>query len=407
MSSETLITADSVSKKFCKSLKRSLLYGLTDVGRELVGLENRSESLRDGEFWAVKDVSLKVKRGEVLGIIGSNGAGKTTLLRLLSGLIKPDHGRIEVRGRVGAMIALGVGFNPVLTGRENVYASGALLGLKTSEIEVKYPSIVDYSELSEFMEMPVQNYSSGMRVRLGFAVASQLDPDVLLLDEILAVGDVAFRAKCINSMLEMANQCASIFISHNMAQISRICTSVMVLGHGECVYYGDDVGRGIELCSEQNSKTYSCVVGGENVKLCGFDLESEGGAVTDEVLFNKEMTVHLDLEVDRSIEATDIHIIFVNQEQQNIMQCSSHIAGVTIRNEGAPLRISIGLGKISLNPGIYDIEVTVTKDNFGEVLYKHRGLRRIKIKGERVGYAPLQLAGEWNVQRMPGQATCP
>lgn len=176
--SDVLVKVDNVSKKFCKSLKRSLWYGVKDTVGEMFGRTGGCE-LRNNEFWAVKDVSFELKRGECLGLIGHNGAGKSTLLKILNGLIKPDQGRVEMHGRIGALIELGAGFNPILTGRENIYNKGAILGFTKKEIDRKFDAIVDFAEIEEFIDMPVQNYSSGMKVRLGFAVSAQMDPDVV------------------------------------------------------------------------------------------------------------------------------------------------------------------------------------------------------------------------------------
>jgi lipopolysaccharide transport system ATP-binding protein len=195
--SEILVDVQHVSKKFCRDLKKSLWYGLKDVFTEMNPWQPRSAALpaapsgndlRPAEFWAVNDVSFQLRRGECLGLIGHNGAGKTTLLKMLNGLIKPDSGSITMRGRVGALIALGAGFNPILTGRENVYINGAILGLSKKEIDDQIDSIIDFAEIREFIDSPVQSYSSGMQVRLGFAVATAMKPDVLILDEVLAVG---------------------------------------------------------------------------------------------------------------------------------------------------------------------------------------------------------------------------
>ena len=193
-----LVRVEGVSKIFCRSLKRSLHYGLIDSLSDILPVgkrkyhENGEPILRKEEFWAVKDVSFELRRGECLGLIGRNGAGKTTLLKMLNGLIKPDKGRIEMRGRMGALIALGAGFNPILTGRENIYVNGSISGLSKKEIEDKIEEIIDFSEIREFIDTPVQSYSSGMPVRLGFAIATALNPDILLLDEVLAVGDTHF-----------------------------------------------------------------------------------------------------------------------------------------------------------------------------------------------------------------------
>ncbi len=238
--SETLIKVEGVSKKFCRSLKKSLWYGLQDLGREITGRRHGGNGkLRPDEFWAVKDVSFELKRGECLGLIGRNGAGKTTLLRMLNGLIKPDTGRIEMRGRVGALIALGAGFNPILTGRENIYVNASALGLSKRETDEKLDEIIDFADISGFIDSPVQSYSSGMQVRLGFAVATAIHIDILLLDEVLAVGDAAFRARCYNRMNKIQRDSAVIFVTHNTEQVSRVCNSALFLSSGMIQLYGN------------------------------------------------------------------------------------------------------------------------------------------------------------------------
>ena len=173
-----LIEVEHVSKAFCRDLKRALWYGLKDISGELIGQRRDRSTLRRDEFWALNDVSFQVRRGECLGLIGRNGAGKTSLLRLLNGLVRPDSGQITMRGRIGALIALGAGFNPILTGRENIYINGSVLGLSKREVDAKLDEIIDFAEVREAIDAPVQTYSSGMKVRLGFSVATAMEPDV-------------------------------------------------------------------------------------------------------------------------------------------------------------------------------------------------------------------------------------
>lgn len=263
--SDVLVSVDNVSKKFCRSLKKSLWYGLQDMAGEMFGSSNDRE-LRTDEFWAVKDVSFDLKRGECLGLIGRNGAGKTTLLRMLNGLIKPDHGRIEMRGRVGSLIALGAGFNPILSGRENIYVNASILGLTKREIEDKVDEIINFAELNEFIDMPVQNYSSGMTVRLGFAIATALEPDVLLLDEVLAVGDAAFRFKCHRRISQVLKRAAVVFVSHDMPHIARISSQVIVFNHGE-IFCSGKPHAGIEAYCKLNEHGVSAEEGFSNLQL--------------------------------------------------------------------------------------------------------------------------------------------
>jgi lipopolysaccharide transport system ATP-binding protein len=238
--STLLINADNVGKKFCRDLKRSLRYGMQDLGAELIGRRRGHDQLRKDEFWALQGVSFTLSRGETLGLIGHNGAGKTTMLRILNGLIKPDVGNLEVRGRMQALIALGAGFNPILTGRENLYVNASILGFSKDEIERRFDEIVAFSGIEEFIDMPVRSYSSGMVVRLGFSIAANLEPDILLVDEVLSVGDLAFRTKSQLRIQELKNAgVAIILVSHNLHTISHVCTRAITLEKGQIIYDGD------------------------------------------------------------------------------------------------------------------------------------------------------------------------
>lgn len=195
---------------------------------------------RDGEeLWAVRNVSFSVEQGEVLGIIGRNGAGKSTLLKILSRVTAPTSGRIRVRGRVASLLEVGTGFHPELTGRENIYLNGAILGMSRREIDRKFDEIVDFAEVEKFIETPVKRYSSGMYVRLAFAVAAHLDPEILVVDEVLAVGDAEFQKKCLGKMNDVASEGRTVlFVSHNMASMSSLCTSGILMQNGGIVMEG-------------------------------------------------------------------------------------------------------------------------------------------------------------------------
>lgn len=253
--SDTLVSVENVSKKFCRSLKRSLWYGLQDLGSEVIGSSKENATLRKDEFWALTDVFFELKRGETVGLIGRNGAGKTTLLRMLSGLIKPDMGRIEVRGRMQALIALGAGFNPVLTGRENIYINAAVLGIPKKEVDRRFDEIVEFSGISDFIDAPVQSYSSGMTVRLGFSVAVHMEPDILLVDEVLAVGDIPFRAKCHRKLGELKEKGIPwILVSHDMGTIRNRTDKVVFLQKGHIEFIGtpeDGIAKYVYSLSEQ------------------------------------------------------------------------------------------------------------------------------------------------------------
>lgn len=258
MSEDVLVRLENVSKKFCRDLKKSLWYGVQDITNELLGRNGgfRNACLRPKEFWALKDISFQLRKGESLGLIGRNGAGKSTLLKLLNGLIKPNEGRIIVRGRMGALIELGTGFNPILTGRENIYVNAALLGLSKRRVDRNINEIIDFAEIDEFIDTPVQSYSSGMRVRLGFAIAAHLDPDVLLVDEVLAVGDMAFQRKCISHMLKyLENGGVLVLVSHNLHLIQSMCKRCLLLDRGKVDFEGI-VTDGVKRYFETQNSSY-------------------------------------------------------------------------------------------------------------------------------------------------------
>jgi lipopolysaccharide transport system ATP-binding protein len=240
MHDDVAIKVEHVSKRYCKSLKKSMLYGMYDITRNMIGLSSHSDRLRASEFWALDDISFEVKKGETLGVIGPNGAGKTTLLKLLNGIFWPDKGKITIKGKVGALIEVGAGFHPLLSGRENIYINGAILGMSKKEIDKKFDSIVDFAGIGDFLDVPVKNYSSGMYVRLGFAVAVHCDPDILLVDEVLSVGDGAFRNKCQQKMNEIKkNDVAIVFVSHDLFTVEKFCDRGIFLDHGHSKSMGE------------------------------------------------------------------------------------------------------------------------------------------------------------------------
>ena len=261
--SEVLIKVEHVSKKFCKDLKKSLWYGIRSIVYELLG-KDQENYLRDEEFWAVKDVSFELKRGECLGLIGHNGAGKSTLLKMMNGLIKPNKGKITLKGKIGALIELGAGFNPVLTGRENIYINGAILGFSKKDIEAKFEEIVSFAELEDYIDSPVQNYSSGMKVRLGFSIAAQMEPDILLIDEILAVGDLGFKVKCMNKIIKLMSKSAVILVSHSMPNIARVCDRVLLLENGKIRILENNIGKAISLYESLFKTEKSLILGDIN-----------------------------------------------------------------------------------------------------------------------------------------------
>ena len=231
LSKEYQIGMDRTYKRFTESFTNAVRHPV----RTLRGLTGPKET-----FWALKDINFEVERGEVLGIIGRNGAGKSTLLKILSRITYPTEGEIVMRGRVGSLLEVGTGFHPELTGRENIYFNGAILGMKKCEIEDKFDEIVKFSGVEKFLDTPVKRYSSGMNVRLAFSVAAHLDPEILLVDEVLAVGDAEFQKKCLGKMGEVASEGRTVlFVSHNMGAITSLCSRTILVENGKIKQDGE------------------------------------------------------------------------------------------------------------------------------------------------------------------------
>jgi lipopolysaccharide transport system ATP-binding protein len=202
------------------------------------GIEH-SRMINDYEFWALNDINLEIKKGEVIGLIGANGSGKSTLLKILSRITEPTEGEVRIRGKVASLLEVGTGFHPELTGRENIYINGAILGMTRKEVDQKFDEIVDFAGVEDFIETPIKRYSSGMTVRLGFAVAAHLEPDILIVDEVLAVGDAAFQKKCLGKMEDISTQGRTIiFVSHQLPMIETLCNRTYLLDNGECLRFG-------------------------------------------------------------------------------------------------------------------------------------------------------------------------
>jgi lipopolysaccharide transport system ATP-binding protein len=245
---ETIIRVDNLSKKYVirhevesqqSSLRESVANGVKSLARRVTGRSIPSAAPRSEEFWALRDVSFDVGRGEVVGVVGRNGGGKSTLLKILSRITDPTLGRIEIEGRVASLLEVGTGFHPELTGRENIFLNGTILGMSRAEIRRKFDEIVAFAEIDKFLDTPVKRYSSGMYVRLAFAVAAHLDPEILILDEVLAVGDTAFQKKCLGKMGEVARGGRTVlFVSHNMAAIHQMTSRCVYLQSGRVVCVG-------------------------------------------------------------------------------------------------------------------------------------------------------------------------
>ncbi len=241
------IEVDNVSMKF--SLSREKVDSLKDYIFKTIKRE-----IQYNEFWALKNISFTVEKGDRVGILGLNGAGKSTLLKVISGVFKPTEGHVDKHGKIVPLLELGAGFDPQYTGKENIYLYGAMLGYTKKFIDSKYDEIVEFSELQKFMDVPVKNYSSGMKSRLGFAIATVVEPKILILDEVLSVGDAKFRKKSENKIMSMFDSGVTVlFVSHSLEQVKRLCNKAMILEKGQLIAYGD-----IEPISEQ----YNEMIGG-------------------------------------------------------------------------------------------------------------------------------------------------
>ena len=246
--SHPVITVEKLEKKYSLRHQRNEPYTtlrdvLTDRAKNLFR-RNGNKALTSEDFWALKEVSFEVKRGEVLGIIGRNGAGKSTLLKILSRITEPTEGRVRIRGRVASLLEVGTGFHPELTGRENIFLNGAILGMTKAEIKRNFDEIVAFAEIEKFLDTPVKRYSSGMYVRLAFAVAAHLEPEILIIDEVLAVGDAEFQKKCVGKMGQAAGEGRTVlFVSHNLAVLTQLCERAIWLDGGRLKL--DDQSRGV------------------------------------------------------------------------------------------------------------------------------------------------------------------
>lgn len=310
-------------------------------------------------FWALEDVNLEVRRGEVLGLIGRNGAGKSTLLKVLSRITPPTVGRIDVFGRIGSLLEVGTGFHPELTGRENVYLNGAILGMKRSEIDRQFDAIVDFAGVSQFLDTPVKRYSSGMYVRLAFAVAAHLETEILLVDEVLAVGDQEFQDKCLGKMHDVAGQGRTVlFVSHNLDSVQRLCETSAVLQKGKVAYSGD-VGGGVALYLESVRASHTITL--ENARRGGSGeyrvvaVEAVGGPFTPASVKRFRIAVERQHQSGADRYFVSAH---VNDSQRRVLaQCDSRLSGVWSDRCSTHQVFDLELRSPWLKPGRYDLDL--------------------------------------------------
>ncbi len=372
---EVVISVENVSKKFCRDLKRSLFYGVQDIATELVGGKRKSDSLRSEEFWALENISFQLRRGEALGLVGSNGAGKSTLLRIISGLIKPDTGRVKIRGRVAPLIALGAGFNPILTGRENIYANMSILGLSTTEIETRFQDVVDFSEIADAIDAPVQTYSSGMAARLGFACAVHIEPDILLIDEVLSVGDVKFKIKCHRRLAKLREQgTAFILVSHNAHSILNICNNSVYLSKGKLIATGEteSVIRKYEedLCISGTDQATGIMVLPEKSESesTGLDILSvcfkdEKGNVLEKIFSGEPAYLCVECKAYKKIDQANLGIVVtaLSGENDRVLYLTSNSDNEDLTIPAGQSEVQMYMPYCGLIPGVYTAKIYIRR----------------------------------------------
>ena len=343
---------------------------------------------KDETFWALKDVSIEVKEGEVLGLIGRNGAGKTTLLKILSRITEPTAGWAEIHGRVGSLLEVGTGFHAELTGRENTFLSGAILGMGKSEITRKFDEIVAFAELEKFIDTPVKHYSSGMYVRLAFAVAAHLEPEILFVDEVLAVGDAAFQRKCLGKMGSVSRQGRTIvFVSHNMTALQKLCTRVLWLDGGQVIDTGDP-RTVIDHYLQTNAVANLESVWEDNLTAPGNErVRLQSVRVIPRTDPGEPVTVHTPLRIEFIYRnyvpgiVLNVSMILNNLEEVCVFASASDFAPRPV----GIIRHTVEIPGDFLNAGSYYVNMLIVKDASTGILFQNNVVAFEVVEGEVVG----------------------
>jgi len=414
MGEEPVVKVERVSKKFCRSLKRSLWYGVKDLMGELMGRDGaRRIQLRPAEFLAVDDVSFELRQGECLGLIGPNGAGKSTVLKMLNGLIRPDAGRIVIRGRVGALIELGTGFSPILTGRENIYINGAILGFSKKDIDARFDEIVAFAEVEEFIDAPVQSYSSGMRVRLGMAIAINVKANLLLVDEVLAVGDVAFRMKCFHHFLEMkAAGSTIVVVSHNMIDVNRVCDRVIVMEHGRKNHNGD-VSTGIaayESLLSKHAGTFEERAVNGAAWIDRIELQDSRRNPSSEFETGDDLVAEVTISAVRSVPVARLIVHIMTPSLGVLGSFSSPHKGFTFDISPPGIVVRFAIRNMPLLVGSYSLTLSLYGADIEDFLHAVRNAAVFRIIGPPVdtfGYGlchSIRFEHDWGLARDKGSS---
>ena len=382
MSSDAVIRAEGLSKRYRIAHRRnSKDEGLRHVLNDMVTAPlrwfkgNRAASparavTTTEDFWAIKDVSFEVKQGEVLGVIGRNGAGKSTLLKLLSEITEPTTGRIRLRGRVASLLEVGTGFHPELTGRENIYLNGAILGMSRHEIRRKFDEIVAFSEVEDFLDTPVKRYSSGMYVRLAFAVAAHLEPEILVVDEVLAVGDAQFQKKCLGKMSEVSREGRTVlFVSHNMLAVTKLCTRGIVLERGSVAFDGDAAGAVARY--QTSAENYRAGLDRERevtgvpenkIRFVDWQLVKSSLGLPHACYSREECCFRFTLVCRRPLER--VHFGFQIRGNDDVILINGH----NLEERGTPPNLAAGTYwvdwkvRLPLNAGVYRVDISANEE---------------------------------------------
>ncbi len=367
--SDIVISVENLGKQYTIGHKQEGYSTLRDtLTKSINGMCNllRQNKMEKETIWALKNVNLEIKQGELLGIIGRNGAGKTTLLKILSRITDPTEGRVRLRGRVGSLLEVATGFHPELTGRENIYLNGAILGMKKVDIDRKFNEIVAFAEFEKFLDTQVKFYSSGMYMRLAFSVAAHLEPEILLVDEVLAVGDTSFQTKCLAQMGKIHGQGKTIlFVSHNMNLLGTVCERGIVLGEGRVVFdgriqdainfYEGDIFRNKYIQQSVRERTDRRGTG--DVRFVSFHLENEAGGKIERIPNGRTIKLVFGYETKngREPENIDLHIHVERGTGERVFQFGTRFTGQTFRRIPPQGYISCTIRRFPLVPGRYNL----------------------------------------------------
>ncbi|MEO1428990.1 MAG: ABC transporter ATP-binding protein [Cyanobacteria bacterium J06632_19] len=372
--SDTAIRVENLSKKYIIGHQKQENYtALRDVivnGAKglLKPFQNSKSQIQNSkeEFWALKDVCFEIKQGDRVGVIGRNGAGKSTLLKVLSRITEPTKGRIQINGRVASLLEVGTGFHPELTGRENIYLNGAILGMSKEEIKRKFDEIVAFAEIEKFLDTPVKRYSSGMYVRLAFAVAAHLEPEILIVDEVLAVGDAQFQNKCLGKMEDVAQSGRTVlFVSHNMAAIRQLCSSAVLMHKGGVKFVGSaEEGVRQYLNERQDQNNLSEQVSSNGIELLEVNLlDKQTQEISGAVIFNNDYILKILLNAYEKLSNAAVVVRIFDEIGTLVSSVCSSEEGVTPFLLKDKMQISFDLTRLQLMPGKYYASLFIFRSN--------------------------------------------